>query len=545
MAVVLSLLVILPALAENTDGQVYQGRTLDDELIVGVFADAADAQGTAAGTAPTPFTIGSESDMLGLTLADADDADPQDTLFNGKLYVSNQDDAFSTVLVTHLVAESSPRKCASVQIRNANTGETITLQLVPTGLPGAAGTNARYYQNYFRVVDRDGENQVDKSNGELVCPDKDDPDTSVVEVDGEVPTDTSIATGDNPATPDVDEGASLARINASDGDRLTIRAGTHIQEIYVDGEDPTFSEITPGDGVRFDSASLRIQFEVRDDGSGLRHDGEDVVSADRDDVSHDAAKATNITPPVVDNDPRIGDDDGNTDTEPISALGGGSQDIDVTFYLPAQVTAVALKESTAATAATARKAADDATDAATTAGGLATEAAGVAGTAADTAQGAGTTDDATANAALFAAERALDAAEAALTAAASVLNDAASTSKVALLAASVAADDAANDADADPPSGARVAAAAAITAAAATDDTGARTALEDAAGELDDAADELDDAAAVLKTASDADVMQLETDAVRDEGLADTAAMDSDSNGTPIDDHGTSGVDAG
>ena len=44
MAVVLSLLVILPALAENTDGHSYQGRTLDDELIVGVFADVADSQ---------------------------------------------------------------------------------------------------------------------------------------------------------------------------------------------------------------------------------------------------------------------------------------------------------------------------------------------------------------------------------------------------------------------------------------------------------------------------------------------------------------------
>ena len=44
MAVVLSLLVILPALAENTDGHSYQGRTLNDELIVGVFADVAETQ---------------------------------------------------------------------------------------------------------------------------------------------------------------------------------------------------------------------------------------------------------------------------------------------------------------------------------------------------------------------------------------------------------------------------------------------------------------------------------------------------------------------
>ena len=37
MAVVLSLLVILPALAENTNGEVTQGRGTTGELIVGVY----------------------------------------------------------------------------------------------------------------------------------------------------------------------------------------------------------------------------------------------------------------------------------------------------------------------------------------------------------------------------------------------------------------------------------------------------------------------------------------------------------------------------
>ena len=37
MAVALSLLVILPALAENTNGQVTLGRNADNELIVGVY----------------------------------------------------------------------------------------------------------------------------------------------------------------------------------------------------------------------------------------------------------------------------------------------------------------------------------------------------------------------------------------------------------------------------------------------------------------------------------------------------------------------------
>ena len=37
MAVALSLLIILPALAENTNGEVTQGRGTDNELIVGVY----------------------------------------------------------------------------------------------------------------------------------------------------------------------------------------------------------------------------------------------------------------------------------------------------------------------------------------------------------------------------------------------------------------------------------------------------------------------------------------------------------------------------
>ena len=42
MAVALSLLIILPALAENTNGQVTQGRGTDNELIVGVYDPAED-----------------------------------------------------------------------------------------------------------------------------------------------------------------------------------------------------------------------------------------------------------------------------------------------------------------------------------------------------------------------------------------------------------------------------------------------------------------------------------------------------------------------
>ena len=101
-------------------------------------------------------------------------ADAQDTFFNGKLYVSNQADAFSTVLVTHLAADGADTAdpaCVSVRVRNENTGEQITLNLVPTDTnPTEADRATRiYFQNYFKVVDRDGEKQVDKHNGPYVC----------------------------------------------------------------------------------------------------------------------------------------------------------------------------------------------------------------------------------------------------------------------------------------------------------------------------------------------------------------------------------------
>ena len=186
MAVALSLLVILPALAENTDGHSYQGRTLNDELIVGVFKNVAETQDCGD---VTPVALSLESGSLTraymLDTTDADTAttnaaDARDTFFNGKLYVSNQDDAFSTVLVTHLAADgigTANPACVSVRVRNENTGEQITLNLVPTateptdvdGNDDDVRADQVYFQNYFKVVDRDGEKQVDKHNGPYVC----------------------------------------------------------------------------------------------------------------------------------------------------------------------------------------------------------------------------------------------------------------------------------------------------------------------------------------------------------------------------------------
>ena len=42
----------------------------------------------------------------------------------------------------------------------------------------------------------------------------------------------------------------------------------------VDGTSPEFESISPANKTIQDSGTLRIAFTVRDDGSGLRHDGE-------------------------------------------------------------------------------------------------------------------------------------------------------------------------------------------------------------------------------------------------------------------------------
>ena len=78
-----------------------------------------------------------------------DAANPRDTFFNGRLYVSNQAKAFNTVLVTHLGPE--PAACLDVEVRNNNTGSKITLSLVPSlGTPGTGGQHAALLPELLR-----------------------------------------------------------------------------------------------------------------------------------------------------------------------------------------------------------------------------------------------------------------------------------------------------------------------------------------------------------------------------------------------------------
>ena len=86
-----------------------------------------------------------------------------------------------------------------------------------------------------------------------------------------------------------------------------------MQELHVDGTGPEFATITPPDKTIQDSSRLRIAFTVRDDGSGLRHDGEF------------------INMPLADTDPERSNADGDQayESEPLSDVDGASEDIAV------------------------------------------------------------------------------------------------------------------------------------------------------------------------------------------------------------------------
>ena len=81
-------------------------------------------------------------------------ADPQDTFFNGKLYVSNQDGAFSTVLVTHSGGWGDGW-CALRHARASRFATRTRARTSPCNsfrrrlAEGADRDGTFYYQNYF------------------------------------------------------------------------------------------------------------------------------------------------------------------------------------------------------------------------------------------------------------------------------------------------------------------------------------------------------------------------------------------------------------
>ena len=343
MAVALSLLIVLPALAENrerTDGRAGSANDLE----VGIFADVADAQivkmveasGNQAVTgvyvpitpAPTTNTLGTNTGSHTRAGDEAflrnDTVAPQSTYFNNTLYVSNNVSAYNTVLINYrhpATVTTSPTTCVqdtnnavtaaatvTATVKNNRTARTITLEL-------ATASNSAPFssQAFFKVVHPNTPDYVNDNgtaddatddfktayrefNGPTFCADT----TTTVKFDT-TPSDLTDALQDvaketQAATagyfPVAYERASatglypsaqeIATIFANHGDRLTITVAGESEDLVVDGEGPEFSAITPEDNAVTRSSRLTFSFEVRDEDSGLRHDGEALITPDGD-----------------------------------------------------------------------------------------------------------------------------------------------------------------------------------------------------------------------------------------------------------------------
>ena len=281
-AAALILLTPSPAPANFTEGRLSIGSG-SSALVVAVFADIADAQDGVQGD------IGSGMIKAGDPAYIANGADPRNTFSDYDLYVSNQAGAYNTVLITATVAGVADNACAEATVFNKGSRESVTVMLAPTDEAEVDG--ARTYQGMVEVVSRDEENANGPDCGEYG----------------------SGGTG------------NLAKLRARDGDRLavTARGVPSAIELVVDGEGPEIRVYSPQPDSYLPSVVVRFSFDVRDDGSGLRHDGEFKPSGDGDPrmVNVDGDQLTS-------GEPRSTPDGGAADIHArLSREGGGTLDI--------------------------------------------------------------------------------------------------------------------------------------------------------------------------------------------------------------------------
>ena len=129
-AIALTLLVVLPVLAQSNEGIVRYGGP-PHPLIVAVFADVTDAQD---GVPTIEVATGGQ-----LTTNDAayilNGADARNSFFDRSLYVSNQADAYNTILITSTLSGIADGACARATVRNEFTGAAVELWLAATREP--------------------------------------------------------------------------------------------------------------------------------------------------------------------------------------------------------------------------------------------------------------------------------------------------------------------------------------------------------------------------------------------------------------------------
>ena len=279
MAAAIALLLLLPAFGQTISGT--EGKTGSRGFSVGVFDNISDAQiekNTARnsyGAYPPIYPVPTDP-SLGITDHEHTTNDPaylanprvapQYTFFDGTLYVSNDPDAYNTLLITAVDSRVTPNAdgCAEATVRSGR--DTITVQLAVT----TTTADNIFYQAFVRVLDPraelpTGTPDYESSDGPDCVQDTSDPPI--------IPPNYVDGVGQN----------AIASILARHGDTVTISvAGAGQVSLEVDGEGPELREIMPEHESAWRSSRLDFSFEVHDDDSGLRHDGELVRSADGD-----------------------------------------------------------------------------------------------------------------------------------------------------------------------------------------------------------------------------------------------------------------------
>ena len=283
-AATVALLALLPASGQSYDrtfGELGSGAGLS----VGVFANISDAQiikneVSSYGAYVPKYSVSATPDLANvgeygkLTTNDPaylanPEVQTQHTYFGYTLYVSNDPAAHNTLLITVDASKTTANTdgCAEATVRSSRG--SITAQLAPTAADGAGRT---YYQAFVRLLDPRAELPAGQ---EYVSSDGPDcvPAPNVNPTPPNYGTDSGVTQEQTPSL--------LAR----HGETVTVSVqGAGQVPLTVDGEGPDLRDVMPEHESAWRSSRLNFSFEVRDDDSGIRHDGELIISPDGDDT---------------------------------------------------------------------------------------------------------------------------------------------------------------------------------------------------------------------------------------------------------------------
>ena len=376
LAGALSLLVVLPAIAQSTQGVETDGReSVGGALEVQVYRNITDIRdrGIAAADvrfgvdgsglendADDPYRPTGESVDDAATIARGDEAvglkdsdnssgysrtpNPRNTRFNGRVYVSNggggavgehDAEAYNTILITAQVPDgASSLKSRTNRADDTNTPEDETIDDGWTArVTGATADCAIAKAKNTRsgkaadvvlfAVGGTGDSAAQAGayvyQGVLAVWDRatdrvEEYSSSCVALPVTDP-----AIQDDPNDPwdaAVNEGTNqpAAVMAARDGDtiEITVPGVRGRLTLTVDGDKPTLTGLTPEDGGTTNSDRVTLGFTVSDDGAGLRFDAEDGMSGDGDSSPANGDNDQRYNEPLTKGDPPDSPGDGST-----------------------------------------------------------------------------------------------------------------------------------------------------------------------------------------------------------------------------------------